>query len=112
MRDLNDANFAKRDAAFAELSRCGELVEPQLRRALAVGSSVESVRRLRELLDGLARPSIQDVRHTRALEVLESIGDADAKRLVAELAGGEPAAPLTREARDTLRRLERPSTQR
>ena len=47
------------------------------------------------------------LRSERALEVLERIGDREAKRLLQELATGAPEAWLTREAQATLARLAR-----
>jgi hypothetical protein len=46
-------------------------------------------------------------RQLRAVEVLEHIGDADARRVLADLAGGSPHARLTADARGALGRLER-----
>ena len=58
--------------------------------------------RLLERLAGAPR-----LRWLRALEVLEQVGTAPARKVVEALAHGAPEAWLTREARATLRRLAR-----
>ena len=107
LKDLADARFAVREEASAELARFADQVEGRLQRELAASASAEARRRLQALLDRLDKPTADDLRRTRALEALEQIGDNAAKRLLTELAAGEPAARLTREARETLRRLQR-----
>jgi hypothetical protein len=47
------------------------------------------------------------MRPVRAVELLELIGSADARQVLAELAGGAPSARLTREAQGAARRLAR-----
>lgn len=50
-------------------------------------------------------PSANQVRAVRALAVLERIGNAAARKLLKELAGGAPEAPLTVQAQAALARL-------
>jgi hypothetical protein len=47
------------------------------------------------------------LRELRSLEVVEQIGDAEARQLLRALAQGAPPARLTREAKASLERLER-----
>jgi hypothetical protein len=47
------------------------------------------------------------LRPTRALEVLERLGTPEARRLLHQLAKGNPSARLTSDAADVLKRLER-----
>jgi hypothetical protein len=61
-------------------------------------------KRLLDRLDRALGPG-EELRRVRAVEVLELIGTPEARRLLEELAGGEPAARLTREASSSLRRL-------
>ena len=50
-------------------------------------------------------PTATCLRQLRALHVLEWIGNAEARALLAELASGEPAASLTRQALAVKQRL-------
>jgi hypothetical protein len=83
-----------------------DVAEPALRRALAGRPSLEVRQRLEKLLDQLAHPSPDVLRALRAIEVLESVGTAEAKAVLGKLAAGQPGAGLTREAKAALRRLE------
>jgi hypothetical protein len=47
------------------------------------------------------------LQQARAVEVLERIGNPEARRLLEMLAGGDDRAPLTLDARAALRRLPR-----
>jgi hypothetical protein len=47
----------------------------------------------------------EDLRHIRAVEVLEGLGTPEARNLLEELAKGAADATLTREAKASLRRL-------
>jgi truncated hemoglobin YjbI len=68
--------------------------------------SLEKRRRIEQLL---AAPRIvqapEQIRALRALEVLERIGNAEARRVLGAIAKGAPDARLTREARTSLERL-------
>lgn len=52
-------------------------------------------------------PGPDRLREVRAVEALEHVGGAEARRLLEALAKGAPAARLTREARAALERLEK-----
>jgi hypothetical protein len=77
--------------------------------ALEAKPPPEQKRRLHELLEALkstgAPPDM--IGPTRALELLERLGTPGARRLLQELADGNPDAPLTREAKASLERLAR-----
>jgi hypothetical protein len=107
--DLDNARFAARESATRELKRLGELAEPALRKALAERPSPEARRRMEQVLETHKgrrfKPPPGQRRQARAVEVLELIGDPSARRLLEALAGGAPAAPLTRDARGALERL-------
>jgi hypothetical protein len=51
--------------------------------------------------------SPEALRHLRAVEVLERIGNAEAREALEKLADGVPEARLTREAKLTLERMAR-----
>ncbi len=103
--------FADREKATARLAEFGELVLPELRKALAARPSVEVKRRLEGLVERAVAaewdPPGARLREIRAVEALELAATADARRTLEYLAGGAPAARLTREARASLDRLAR-----
>jgi WD40 repeat protein len=107
--DLDSDQFAVRDRAARELEAAGESAAAACRRALAGRPSAEVRRRLEGLLaewagqEGAAAP--EGLRRVRALEVLERAGTAEARRVLAALAGGAPGAAPTEQAAAALRRL-------
>jgi hypothetical protein len=107
LKDLADPKFTVRETASAELAKRADIIEDRLRKEIAA-SAGEARRRLKALVDRLDKPTAEELRRSRALEVLEQIDSDDARRLLKDLAKGEPAARFTLEARDTLRRMERP----
>jgi RNA polymerase sigma factor (sigma-70 family) len=106
LADLDDATFAKRDAAMKRLEELGLKAEPALRAALRAGPTLEPRRRIERLLAGvvkLPQPlSPEDLRQLRALIVLEQIGSPEARRMLQEAAKGPESARLTRQARAAL----------
>jgi hypothetical protein len=111
MADLDDRRFAVRERAVRELKALGEPAVPALRQALRGGPALETRRRAEQLLEGLLRVPItgEALRSLRAVEVLERVGTAEAKGVLERLAGGEPEARLTCEAKASLNRLGRRS---
>jgi WD40 repeat protein len=105
LRDLDNDQFAVRTRARQELARLGESAEPPLRAALRGKPSLEKRRSVEQLLDRLAERWSKQMRVVRALEVLEHIGTAEARQVLAELARGAPAARLTEEAQASMERL-------
>ncbi|MDB5310891.1 MAG: hypothetical protein JWO38_5093 [Gemmataceae bacterium] len=101
---LGDDAFDRRERATRELSAIGLSAEPLLRKAAAGTASAEVRVRLTQILGGFSA----DLRRlSRAVEVLEVIDSRASRDLLAELAGGDAAALLTREAKTALRRLDR-----
>jgi hypothetical protein len=84
----------------------GEPAGPALRRA-ADAAPAEARRRLEALLADLdaGRPNAETLRGLRAIELLEHVGGAEARRVLEALAGGVPEARQTREAKGSLARL-------
>jgi RNA polymerase sigma factor (sigma-70 family) len=104
---LDSERFVARDEASKELTNLGEMAEPALRKALQNPPSLETRRRVEELLETLRRPvaSGQKLQGLRAVQVLEHIGTPEAQQILKTLATGAPEARLTQEAKATLARL-------
>jgi RNA polymerase sigma factor (sigma-70 family) len=96
--------FADREEATRQLKQLGNAAEPALRQALRDNPPLEIQRRLELLLDGL---QAERPRLTRALEILERLGDMEARGLLQRLARGAAGSWLTDDARGSLQRLER-----
>jgi hypothetical protein len=106
IRQLDDKRFKVRQQANRELEKLGEAVEGPLRRVLKGKSSLEHRRRAEQLLQKFqGAPSAERLRGPRAVFALERIGTATARELLRSIAGGDPDAPLTREAKSALERL-------
>jgi len=93
----------------ANLTAMAHFAIPAMRDTLKKGvSSVEQRRRIEDLLarleDPVAIPSC--LRELRAIEVLERIDSAEARKIVESLAAGDEIAMVTREARLVLARWE------
>jgi hypothetical protein len=107
--DMDSDNFTKRQKATKELEKLDSQARPALEKVLANPPSAEARSRAKNLLDRLDGPvaSPDDLRMIRAVEVLERIGDAQARDLLTRLAKGAVAARLTVEASSSLARLEK-----
>jgi hypothetical protein len=104
--DLDSDRFAVRDRALRELEALREAAAPGLRKARRGPLSLEARRQAERLLARLrGRLSPRRLQQVRAVEALEHIGSAEARRLLEALAGGVPEARLTQEAKAALRRL-------
>jgi hypothetical protein len=103
---LDSDQFKVRDKASAALLKMGEVIVPELDKALAVNASQESQQRLQELRGKLTAWVLhgERLRAHRAVEVLERIGTPEAKVLLQTLAKGAPAALLTQSAQAALQR--------
>jgi RNA polymerase sigma factor (sigma-70 family) len=107
MADLESNRFSVRRRALNELSRLGERAVPALRHAFSRSSTPEMRRSASRLLDQARVLSTAQVRAIRAVEVLERMATPEAREVLVGLAGGMPEARMTREARGTLKRLEK-----
>jgi hypothetical protein len=103
---LDARAFRDREQASADLAAIGEQATPALRRALP-GASAEARERITKILEADAGRSPDQLRATRACEVLEAIGTPGARALLTAWAKGAPDTTLTREAAASLRRLSR-----
>jgi RNA polymerase sigma factor (sigma-70 family) len=106
---LDDDDSAEREKASRALEALEEAAEPALRQAAKESASAEVRRRAEKLLETLEGPvTAERLRVLRAIELLEYYATSEAKTLLARLADGAPLAQRTREAKASLRRLERP----
>lgn len=106
--DLDSNQFVVREKAMIELEKLGKMVEPALKKALATQQpSLELRRRMERLLEKMEGPvSSPDIlRSLRALEVLEEIGNSEARQIIETLAKGGPDDELTQQAQAALARL-------
>src|SRR5206468_4023689 len=102
---LEDRRFARREAAARDLLEVGPEAAPALEKLLAKGPSLDAKRRAEELLKQYrTMPVGSRLRGVRAVEVLERMATPAAREGLAELAGGDPDAWLTREAKAALER--------
>jgi RNA polymerase sigma factor (sigma-70 family) len=108
LKDLQSDRFEVRQKVTAEIDKIGYQAEPALREVLNGKPALEVRQRVEKLLARIATPAGEALQALRAVEVLEHIGDAPARRLLAVLAKGAPQARLTREAQQSLGRLNRP----
>jgi WD40 repeat protein len=109
VEQMNDDQFSVRERATQQVADLGEGADPYLRLALEEASSAEVRHRIRRLLGDLSgKPLMVDSnqqRALRAIQVLEQVGDEQAREVLAQLATGEPAARMTQEAKSALARL-------
>lgn len=104
--DLDGDSFEGRQEASARLAELHEMALPALTKALAGEATPEARRRMKKLLHALdvGHRSPARMRELRAVEILERIGTAEARRVLARLAAGIPEAILTLEALASLAR--------
>src|SRR5262249_45449404 len=95
--------------ATEELEKFGDAARDLLRRFLNGKPSLEQRQRVEQLLARLGKPatSAYHLRVVRAIEVLERVGNPEAREVLRSLAGGLAGAPTTEEAKKALQRLER-----
>jgi WD40 repeat protein len=105
--ELDDPRFATRERAARDLEAAGKAAEPLLRERLNQGLSLEARRRIEQLIPRVvkARPRPKELAALRAIEILERIGNAEARELLRRLADGHARSSLTEQARAALARL-------
>jgi len=91
------------------LEKLGELAHPALRKTLANKPTVETRRRIEQVLETteLENTTPAQRQALRAVGVLERIGTADAQRVLKSLAMGATEARFTQEAKAALQRLDK-----
>lgn len=107
--DLDAKAFAVREAATRELAKRVAADFGELAAALDAAETEEARQRLTTVLHSAPpawpRLSADEFRVGRAVAVLEAVGSAEAKRLLHDLAAGDPAALITQEAKAAMGRL-------
>ncbi len=109
VRELDAAQFAVRNRAFAELQKLREGAEAYLQARLTEKIPLETRRRIEQLIDRNEDHWTRQWRLLRALEVLEAIATPEAQQALGQLAAGDPGARLTRQAQASLLRLKKVS---
>jgi len=108
---LDEGQYAVRDAATEALIRLRRQAEGLLRTALRETHSPEVHFRLRRILSkGNAAPSLSAAevrRYRRAVLLLERLASAEARQLLGHLAEVFPSPDVNRDAREALARLRR-----
>jgi RNA polymerase sigma factor (sigma-70 family) len=105
--ELDSDDFRVRQRAAEELSKFGDIIVPHLQRILEGKPSLETRRRVLQLLDQARDWTPEGLRDHRAIQVLEHIGTPAARQLLEALAGGATEARRTKEAKAALRYLAR-----
>src|SRR5262249_38654998 len=108
LADLGSAVFAVREAASKALRGLDEQATPYLEATLKSAASIEVRLRVQKILEQHQRAPLtaEQLRQTRAVMLLEQIGDAASKNLLHRWADGPVGALLTTEASAALTRLE------
>lgn len=105
LAQLDSESFAEREEASRQLQGLGEQALPLLRQALQDKPSLETEKRIKRLIESLTHePSAEQRRLLRALAVLEWSNSREAGEHLRRLAEGDPAARLTRAAKEARQR--------
>jgi RNA polymerase sigma factor (sigma-70 family) len=110
LAELDAGAFERRAKAADEMAKLGSAAEGLVRAELAKGSASVEVRvRLEQVLETIQKAPMTGelLRPLRGVEVLEQVGTAEARQVLAALAQGAAEARLTREAKATEARLEK-----
>jgi WD40 repeat protein len=107
VKELQSNQFPVRTRANDELEKLGEQARAALEAELRTDLELEPRRRIEAILQKLEPPFTDPevLRAIRAIEVLERIGNAEARTLLESLAAGGPGHRLTDDARAALDRL-------
>jgi hypothetical protein len=105
LRELESDDFTTRDKAAKELEAVADRADFMLLEALAANPPPETRQRIQRILEAAGPPSSERRRQLRAVEVLEHIGSAEAREVLAALAKNTEESLLKREARAAIERL-------
>jgi WD40 repeat protein len=108
LKDLDDEAFSVREAAATALKRLGVRAVAALRETLDGNPGAEVRRRVTELLEQIDQErNPEQLRSSRAIEVLERLETPEARKVLEDLAKGVSQARQTQEAKAALERLAR-----
>ena len=108
LADLDSERFEVRENASRQIQSIGDLARPALQQVLKGKPSLEVRRRVGQLRHDIEPDnSPETLRALRAIEVLERIGTAEARRALEALSQGAAESQRTREAKAALARLTR-----
>jgi hypothetical protein len=106
--DLNSEVFTVRQSAAQQLVKLDAMAQAPLEAALKGTLSVETRRRVEQILDTISdNPDADTVRTCRAIMVLERIGSAETQAVLEALARGVPVARVTEEAEASSKRIDK-----
>jgi hypothetical protein len=105
VKQLDAKPFSDRQKALAELERFGPNAVAGVKARLDRVPSLEVRQRLTQFLDKYEGPNPYQLRCVRGVAVLEAMGTADARALLAALAKGPADDLLTREAQAAIKRI-------
>jgi WD40 repeat protein len=107
LADLDNKQYGVRQQAEKELAKLGDLAAKAIKDRLAASPSLETGRRLGQLLERLEGGTVppEVVRALRAVEVLERVGTPEALQILEGLARGAAGHRVTEDARLALARL-------
>ncbi len=110
--DLDSNRFADREAATKTLGELGRRAKPYLEQAIKSAKSPEAQERAQKVLAAILQiaPTSDELREIRAVAILEWIGNAAAKDLLAKWSAGPAGAWLTDEALAATSRLSHGAT--
>lgn len=106
--DLDHAQYQRRERATTALTQVADQAESALRTALVRTTSAEVRQRIRRILETVSEGELSPdrLRDLRGIEVLDRIRSRSARELLAVLGGGAPDSVLTRQAAESLKRLD------
>jgi WD40 repeat protein len=103
--NLGSNEFAKRQQATEAIKAMSEFAIPNLRRRLAENPPLDERQRINLLLKEAIHLTNEQLRYLRAIQVLEYVGNREAKQGLQRLANGASESRLTQAAKATLERL-------
>jgi hypothetical protein len=104
--ELDSGEFKVRNRASAAIRGIGPTAAAALRKVLTTKPSLEVRQRVLAILADMEQYKLtgENLRVVRAIEALEMIGNAEARKVLTTLAGGAALAPATEAARAALAR--------